>query len=238
MRTPKGGWGKGFSIPDGKRERAPSESGSKPPSGGVEIASARATEEGLPGGRYSFEIKGTSPRSVALGDLSTMLSARFSGDAAVKLDGSKETRIQDLMLKYEKSIEETKKQRERHTVALQALDQKQIALENAYKVKLGNVSAERAAIETSITAANIRLLDVEKEIKEREALYSSMIVGVGPDVQVSPEIELKVEALIQKWLSSLQDYDRPMPVEWTDLGNRLCTLVARVVQQTKDKMGV
>ena len=198
--------------------------------------SARATEEGLPGGRYTFEIKGSSPRSVALGDLSTMLSARFSGDAAVKLDGSKETRIQDLMLKYEKSIEETKKQREKHTAALAALDQKQIDLDKEYKEKLGNVSAERAAIEVSITGAQFRLASVEKEIKERETLYSSMIVGVGPDVQVSPEIELKIEALIQKWLSSLQDYDRPMPVEWTDLGNRLCTLIARVVQQTKDKM--
>ena len=198
--------------------------------------SARATEEGLPGGRYTFEIKGSSPRSVALGDLSTMLSARFNGDAAVKLDGSKETRIQDLMLKYEKSIEETKKQREKHTAALAFLDQKQIDLDKEYKEKLGNVSAERAAIEVSITGAQFRLASVEKEIKERETLYSSMIVGVGPDVQVSPEIELKIEALIQKWLSSLQDYDRPMPVEWTDLGNRLCTLIARVVQQTKDKM--
>lgn len=199
--------------------------------------SCQVTEQGvLRDGRYRFQIEGESPRSVALTDLGAMLEARFSGEVAMRLDASREQKIQDVREKYEKSAAAAGLEKQKLQQKVTEYEALRVKLEAEYQEKLGNVSKERADVEEAIRQAKARLEEAERAVlvKKREVL--DLVMGYGDSVQVTPDLEAKVEVLLLDWQNSLEEYATPLPVEWAELATQLAKLIGRVVQATKTKV--
>jgi chaperonin cofactor prefoldin len=228
----KGSWSKGFMMEE-KPEKAPS--GARREHGGVKVTASNVTDAtSLPEGRYKFRIEGEAPRSIVLTDIGTMLEARFSGEVGVKLDASREQRIQDVRKKYEDSATANERARRQLQGTIGEYEKRKETLEAEYQAKLGNVSGERKEIEKQIQEAKNRLGEVERSIEDTKKQLVGMVVTDGSSVRVAPDIEDKIEALLRSWQSGLEDYDNPMPVEWAELAAKLAKMVARVVDQTRD----
>jgi DNA repair exonuclease SbcCD ATPase subunit len=228
----KGSWSKGFMMEE-KPEKVPS--GARREHGGVKVTASNVTDAtSLPAGRYKFRIEGEAPRSVVLTDIGVMLEARFSGEAGVKLDASREQRIQDVRKKYEDSAQATANERARLQGTIGEYEKRKGELEAEYQAKLGNVSGERKEVEKQIQEAKYRLEETERKIQDLLKKSAHMVVTDGSSVQVAPDVEDKIEELLRSWQSELEDYDNPMPVEWTELAAKLAKMMARVVAQTRD----
>jgi len=234
----KGSWSKGFMMEEKPEKPARiSVASSRREHGGVKVTASNVTDANtLPDGRYKFRIEGEAPRSLVLTDIGTMLEARFSGEAGVKLDASREQRIMDVRAKYEASQTAADNERARHQASIAAVEKRREELEKEYQAKLGNWFVERQAVERQISEAKYRLTQVEQSIRDTEKKMASMVVSDGTTVQVAPDIEAKVESILQSWQESLEEYGNPLPAEWSDLSNRIAQMLTHVVDQTKDKM--
>ena len=241
-------------------ERPDRELGAKRDTSGIKVLSTEIVRE--EGKRYVFRMEASAPKRVRVGDLATMLEARFAGEKGMDLRLSRDEAVQRLKERMEKRLEKTKLLEERAAEQAKLAEERRAEYEKTKDEirteALGDIEVERKRVQQQVDEARARQRELEDEIDrlndekdgleksaaDRRAMMESaqdrILQGMQTNVMDEPYLPAEqaqemAENLVDTWRSDLQDYGNPMASEYDDLSVLLAKLISKTVGRVNDR---